>query len=61
MLTDSVFTFLFETKVHPSKQYFAVGEKGDIPNIVIYEYPSLRPYRILKGGTQRSYAYLDFK
>ncbi|CAF3878718.1 unnamed protein product [Adineta steineri] len=46
--------------VHPSKQFFAVGEKGDIPNIVIYEYPSLRPYRILKGGTQRSYAYLDF-
>ena len=32
-----------------------------MPNIVIYEYPSLRPYRILKGGTQRSYAYLDFK
>lgn len=32
-----------------------------MPTIVIYEYPSLRPYRILKGGTQRSYAYLDFK
>ncbi|CAF4618885.1 unnamed protein product [Rotaria sp. Silwood1] len=46
--------------VHPSRQYFAVGEKGDMPNIVIYEYPSLRPYRILKTGTQRSYAYLDF-
>ncbi|UJR37290.1 hypothetical protein I4U23_029999 [Adineta vaga] len=46
--------------VHPSRQYFAVGEKGHMPNIVIYEYPSLRPYRILKGGTQRSYAYLDF-
>ncbi|CAF0758116.1 unnamed protein product [Rotaria sordida] len=46
--------------VHPNRQYFAVGEKGDIPNIVIYEYPSLRPYRILKAGTQRSYAYLDF-
>ncbi|CAF4121599.1 unnamed protein product, partial [Rotaria magnacalcarata] len=46
--------------VHPSRQYFAIGEKGYMPNIVIYEYPSLKPYRILKDGTQRSYAYLDF-
>ncbi|CAF1167075.1 unnamed protein product, partial [Adineta ricciae] len=46
--------------VHSSRRYFAVGEKGHLPNIVIYEYPSLKPYRILKGGTQRSYAYLDF-
>ncbi|CAF1263483.1 unnamed protein product, partial [Didymodactylos carnosus] len=46
--------------VHPSKQYFAVGEKGDMPSIVIYEYPSLKPYRMLKGGTQRAFAYLDF-
>jgi hypothetical protein len=53
--------FVFVKKVHSSKQYFAIGEKGDIPNIVIYEFPSLKPYRILKGGTQRAYAYLDFK
>ncbi|CAF5120424.1 unnamed protein product, partial [Rotaria socialis] len=47
--------------VHPSRHYFAIGEKGHMPNIVIYEYPSLKPYRILKAGTERSYAYLDFK
>ncbi|XP_034645238.1 cilia- and flagella-associated protein 44 [Trachemys scripta elegans] len=46
--------------VHPSKQYFAVGEKGWKPNIIIYEYPSLKPYRILRGGTEEAYAFADF-
>ncbi|KYO22379.1 cilia- and flagella-associated protein 44 isoform A [Alligator mississippiensis] len=46
--------------VHPSKQYFAVGEKGRKPNIIIYEYPSLRPYRILRGGTEEAYTFADF-
>ncbi|XP_077051647.1 cilia- and flagella-associated protein 44 [Siphateles boraxobius] len=45
---------------HPSKQYFAVAEKGRQPNIIIYEYPSLRPYRILRGGTGSTYSYVDF-
>lgn len=47
--------------VHPSRKYFAVGEKGDKPNINVYEYPSLKLYRILRQGTQRGYAYLDFE
>lgn len=47
--------------VHPSRQYFAVGEKGNMPNINIYEYPSLKLYRILRKGTVRGYAYLDFE
>ncbi|XP_075762751.1 cilia- and flagella-associated protein 44 isoform X2 [Pelodiscus sinensis] len=46
--------------VHPSKQYFAIGEKGWKPNIIIYEYPSLKPYRILRGGTEEAYAFADF-
>ncbi|XP_042312653.1 cilia- and flagella-associated protein 44 isoform X2 [Sceloporus undulatus] len=46
--------------VHPSKTYFAVGEKGWKPNMIIYEYPSLRPYRILRGGTEKAYAFADF-
>ncbi|XP_041266853.1 LOW QUALITY PROTEIN: cilia- and flagella-associated protein 44 [Onychostruthus taczanowskii] len=45
---------------HPSKEYFAVGEKGKKPNIVIYTYPSVRPYRILKGGTEIAYVFGDF-
>jgi len=40
---------------------FAVAEKGVSPNINIYEYPSLRLYRILRGGTERSYSCADFR
>ncbi len=48
-------------QVHPSKNYFAVGEKGNVPNINIFEYPSLKLYRILRQGTVKGYAHLDFK
>jgi hypothetical protein len=37
--------------VHPTKKYFAVAEMGVSPNIYIYEYPSLKLYRILRKGT----------
>ncbi|XP_037381439.1 cilia- and flagella-associated protein 44 [Talpa occidentalis] len=46
--------------VHPQKTYFIVAEKGNFPDIIIYEYPSLRPYRILRDGTELAYAYVDF-
>lgn len=46
--------------VHPSKKYFAVGEKGTMPNIYIYEYPSLKLYRILKNGTETMFAHVEF-
>ncbi|XP_077628012.1 cilia- and flagella-associated protein 44 [Crocuta crocuta] len=46
--------------VHPDKTYFTVAEKGVFPKIIIYEYPSLRPYRILQDGTELAYAYMDF-
>ncbi|XP_035267854.1 cilia- and flagella-associated protein 44 [Anguilla anguilla] len=45
---------------HPSKSYFAVAEKGYQPNIIIYAFPSLRPYRILRGGTVTAYSSVDF-
>jgi hypothetical protein len=47
--------------VHPSRKYFAVGEKGSAPNINIFEFPSLKLYRILRGGTEKTYAYCDFR
>ncbi|KAK5851669.1 hypothetical protein PBY51_023206 [Eleginops maclovinus] len=47
-------------KAHPSKECFAVAEKGIHPYIIVYEYPSLRPVRILRGGTERAYCFLDF-
>ncbi|CAF0711556.1 unnamed protein product [Brachionus calyciflorus] len=46
--------------VHPSRKYFAVGEKGNVPNINIFEYPSLKLHRILRQGTIKGYAYLDY-
>ncbi|XP_052253766.1 cilia- and flagella-associated protein 44-like isoform X2 [Dreissena polymorpha] len=46
--------------VHPSRTFFAVAEKGSSPNINIFEWPSLKLYRILRGGTERSYSFVDF-
>ncbi|CAI9594588.1 unnamed protein product, partial [Staurois parvus] len=46
--------------VHPSRKYFAVAEKGHKPNIILYEFPSLKPFRILRGGTEEAYAFIDF-
>lgn len=36
-------------KVHPRRENFVAAEKGNQPNILIYEYPSLRLYHILRG------------
>jgi len=46
--------------VHPSGNYFAVAEKGTKPNILIYEFPSLNLFRVLKGGTEQAYSFVDF-
>ena len=46
--------------VHPSGQFFAVGEKGQGPNIYIYKYPALEVFKVLRQGTERSYADLCF-
>ncbi|XP_060756825.1 cilia- and flagella-associated protein 44 [Neoarius graeffei] len=45
---------------HPSRSYFAVAEKGEQPDIIIYEYPSLQPYRTLRGGTCKAYSCVNF-
>jgi len=42
--------------VHPTKQYFAVGEKGKSPNVYIYEFPSLKLYRVLRKGTEKAFS-----
>lgn len=31
-----------------------------MPNIGIYEFPSLKLYRILRGGTESAYSFVDF-
>jgi hypothetical protein len=35
----------------PGQEYFAVLEKGNWPNIYVYQYPSMRLYRVLRKGT----------
>ena len=46
--------------VHPDRKHFAVAEKGEQPNIYIYEFPSLKLYRILQRGTELRYAHVEF-
>ena len=47
--------------VHPNKWFFAVAEKGLMPNIYIYDYKdNNRLYRILRKGTEVSYAHISF-
>ncbi|KAM8827411.1 cilia- and flagella-associated protein 44 isoform 2-T2 [Spinachia spinachia] len=45
---------------HPSKEYFVVAEKGKQPDIIVYQHPSLRPFCILRAGTERAYSFVDF-
>jgi hypothetical protein len=47
--------------VHPTKEVFAVAEKGHNPNIFIYEYPALKVVRILRKGTERAFCDLEFE
>jgi hypothetical protein len=46
--------------VHSSQRYFAVGEKGVMPNILVFEFPSLKLHRILRKGTQEAYSHITF-
>ncbi|XP_078493244.1 cilia- and flagella-associated protein 44-like isoform X2 [Ciona intestinalis] len=46
--------------IHPSGKYFAVAEKGKKPHILVYEFPSMKLYRVLQGGTERAYSFVDF-
>lgn len=46
--------------LHPSREYFAVGEKGDGPIIVVYTWPSVSVHRIMRRGTSKGYSFLNF-
>ena len=45
--------------VHPSRDYLAVGEKGNQPVIAIYTYPELKLHRILRGIYMSSCVYYN--
>ncbi|KAM7540955.1 hypothetical protein Aperf_G00000038268 [Anoplocephala perfoliata] len=46
--------------IHPERTYIAIAERGDVPDVCIYEYPSLKLYRILHEGTQTAYSSCQF-
>ncbi|VDK32890.1 unnamed protein product [Taenia asiatica] len=46
--------------VHPEGTHIAIAEKGELPNVCIYEYPSLKLFRILREGTQVAYPSCQF-
>jgi hypothetical protein len=46
--------------VHPSGEYFAIGEKGTNPNVYIYAYPSRELVRVLSHGTERAFSDMRF-
>ena len=46
--------------VHPSRSYFAVAERGNVPAIFIYAYPSLEVLHVLLDGTERSFSDVGF-
>ncbi|XP_061603630.1 cilia- and flagella-associated protein 44-like [Phyllopteryx taeniolatus] len=46
--------------VHPSQEYFIVAEKGKKPILLVYEYPSLQAYRILRDGTELAFSSVNF-
>lgn len=47
-------------EIHPNKKLFAVGEKGDFPNIYIYSYPEISLLKILEKGTEKNFSCLSF-
>jgi len=46
--------------VHSSFKYFAVAEKGTKPHILVYTFPELKLHRVLRGGTEAAYSFIDF-
>ena len=48
-------------KAHPGNRHFAAAECGTNPDINVFEFPSLKLYRILRGGAERSYVNMDFR
>ena len=46
--------------VHPNHEYVALGESGHDPLMCIYHYPSMKLFRMLKGGTEEAYTAVNF-
>jgi hypothetical protein len=60
MYTPHAFKDSRSLQVHPTRQYFAVAAKGNLPDIFIYDYPNLQIQKTLPKGTSQSYSCLSF-
>ena len=47
-------------EVHTERKLICVAEKGEMPNVFLYDYPSLRLRRVLRNGTERAYSAANF-
>ena len=47
-------------EVQVERKLIAICEKGNMPNVFIYEYPSLNLKRVLRNGTERAYSAVNF-
>ncbi|XP_046388185.1 cilia- and flagella-associated protein 44 [Ischnura elegans] len=45
---------------NPVSDHFAVGENGNSPPIIVYDWPSLNAVAILETGTKKAFTYLTF-
>ncbi|KAK6640272.1 hypothetical protein RUM44_011958 [Polyplax serrata] len=45
---------------NPKLPHIAIGEKGENPLIIIYEWPSFEIVAVLQGGTKTAYTYLNY-
>ncbi|EPZ33083.1 PAS domain-containing protein [Rozella allomycis CSF55] len=43
-----------------TKSYYAVAEKGVNPRVFIFEFPSKKLFRVLKGGAERQFSCMNF-
>ncbi|XP_049825621.1 cilia- and flagella-associated protein 44 isoform X2 [Aethina tumida] len=49
-------------KKNPNPEYphLAIAESGNRPIIILYEWPEMNIFAVLRGGTERSYSNLDY-
>jgi hypothetical protein len=46
---------------HPEFNHVAIAENGNVPLIIVYEWPSMEINCVLRGGSSRLYSHLDYR
>jgi WD40 repeat protein len=50
----------FKANPHPEFNHVAIAENGNVPLIIVYEWPSMEINCVLRGGSSRLYSHLDY-